>query len=218
MEFITLRKLLLAAGMLLALPVVSAEMTTPSMLSNTCAGCHGEGGNSQGPATPGIAGLSRNYIISAMLAYKHGDDDAAIEEALASNDGIDPDNFEVMSRTSTIMNRIAGGYSMPEIVVLAEYFSAMPYISHAQPADAGLVSEGERLHEKNCEKCHEDGGSYSEDDVGILAGQWQPYLHNAMADFRGGDRMMPKKMKAKLKDLSDDQVKALIAFYASQGK
>ena len=70
MEFITLRKLLLAAGMLLALPVVSAEMATPSMLSNTCAGCHGEGGNSQGPATPGIAGLSKNSPSSMALVTR----------------------------------------------------------------------------------------------------------------------------------------------------
>lgn len=219
MGSITLRNLLMAAGLLVAMPAMSAGMATPSMLANTCAGCHGDGGNSRGPATPGIAGMSKNYIINAMLAYKHGDDEGAIEEALASiSDVVDVDDLDVLPRASTIMNQIAGGYTAAEIIAMSEYFSAQPYVAHAQPADAALVKAGERLHEKNCEKCHEDGGSYSEDDVGILAGQWTAYLQNSLADFRGGDRAMPKKMKAKLKDLSDDDVNALIAYYAGQGK
>jgi len=219
MGSITLRNLLVAAGLLLAAPVVSAGMATPSMLANTCAGCHGDGGNSRGPATPGIAGLSKNYIINAMLAYKHGDDEAAIEESIDSISAVvDADDLDVLPRASTIMNQIASGYTAEEIVAMADYFSVQSYVAHAQQPDAALVKAGERLHEKNCEKCHEDGGSYSEDDVGILAGQWTAYLQNSLADFRGGDRAMPKKMKAKLKDLSDDDVNALIAYYASQGK
>ena len=41
---------------------------------------------------------------------------------------------------------------------------------------------------------------------------------SAMADFRAGDRKMPKKMAAKVKDLGDDDFKALIQYYGSQQK
>ena len=50
----------------------------------------------------------------------------------------------------------------------------------------------------------------------MLAGQWAPYLHYVMADFRSGRSPMPKKMKRKVEKLNDDEINALINFYASQ--
>jgi len=41
--------------------------------ANTCAGCHGTGGASVGPASPTIAGKSAVYINDVMAAYKSGD-------------------------------------------------------------------------------------------------------------------------------------------------
>ncbi|HMM53316.1 MAG TPA: hypothetical protein PKD87_17125, partial [Burkholderiaceae bacterium] len=66
-----------------------------------------------------------------------------------------------------------------------------------------------------CEKCHENGGRKG-DGSGILAGQWIPYLKDAITDFNGGHRDMPKKMRAKMKELNDKDFEALVHFYASQ--
>lgn len=218
MGYDTLRKSLLAAGLLLAMPVMAGGMATPSMLSNTCAGCHGEDGRSRGPATPSIGGLSKNYIIGAMLAYKHGDDVDAMEAAIAANsDVLDPDMFEALPRTGTIMSRIAKGYSDKEIIAIAGHFSALKFKGNAQAGDAALVARGAKVHDKRCEKCHEEGGSFSEDDVGLLAGQWKPYLSYTLADLRAGDRKMPKKMAAKMKKLQDGDREALVEYYGSQG-
>lgn len=168
-----------------------------TMLSNTCAGCHGTNGASGGPATPTIAGLSTEYFIEVMQAFKAN---------------------EV---PSTIMTRIAKGYSDAEFKAMAEYFGKKPFVkAKGQKFDAKMAATGAKIHEKYCEKCHADGGTKAEDDSGILAGQWSPYVRWTMADFLGGDREMTKKMKKKVTKLTekygDKGFEALYHFYASQ--
>jgi sulfide dehydrogenase cytochrome subunit len=47
------------------------------------------------------------------------------------------------------------------------------------------------------------------------AGQWIPYLEQAFDEFHTGKRPMSKKMKDKMAQLDQNDVKALIQFYAS---
>lgn len=204
---------------LLYLNTAHAEGTaSPSMLSNTCLGCHGPSGISDGPATPTISGMSEIYIIGAMLAYKFGDDEDKAEEAIEA----DPDleDVEYFPRVSTVMNRIAQGYSVEEIKIIAKHFAEMPFQEAKQDTDSGQAKTGEKRHDKYCEKCHEDGGRSAEDDAGVLAGQWMPYLVYTMADFADGDRAMPKKMKKKMEEMheahKDEATAELIQFYGSQ--
>ena len=175
---------------------VFAATPSASMLANTCAGCHGPNGSSMGPATPTIAGISKDYFIETMEEYISGE------------------------RPATVMSRIAKGYTKEEIKLMAEYFSKQPFVRQAQKYDAQKARFGKKLHKKYCEKCHEDGGTSSEDDAGILAGQWERYLRYAMEDFTRGDREMTKKMKKKVKSLraeyGDEGLDALIHFYISQ--
>ena len=190
-----LQSMLVVGGLSLG---ASALAATPSaeMLGNTCAGGHGTDGSSHGPATPSIAGISSEYFIDAMKAYKDG------------------------SRPATIMTRIAKGYSEEEIKLMAGFFAGKKMQRIDQPHDAKLAKSGAKLHEKYCEKCHEDGGRSSEDDAGILAGQMAPYLTYTLNDMRSGARDMPKKMKKKVEELDakygDKGVNALINYYASQ--
>jgi sulfide dehydrogenase cytochrome subunit len=189
------------------------------MLSNTCFGCHGPEGVSEGPATPTIAGMAKSYFINAMLAYKYAGEegrDAKLAETI-SKLKLDPDEIDVLDRKSTVMTRIAQGYSDDEILALAEFFSSKPFKGVAQKADAKLVKEGEKVHKKQCEKCHEDNGHKS-DGAGRMAGQWMPYLEFTLADFLSADkhRVMPKKMAEKAKNLTPDEIKAVIHFYGSQ--
>lgn len=175
---------------------VFAEIPSAAMLGNTCAGCHGTHGSSHGPATPSIAGISSEYFIEAMKAYKNGE------------------------RPATIMDRIAKGYTEEEVKLMAEFFSKQKMERQPQEVDAAMAKTGMKLHEKYCEKCHSDGGSSTDDDAGILAGQWTPYLHYTMNDFLDGKREMPKKMKKKVEQLQgkggDDAINALIQYYGSQ--
>jgi sulfide dehydrogenase cytochrome subunit len=176
--------------------IAVAELPTAAMLANTCAGCHGTNGSSVGPASPTIAGISRDYFIESMKAYQSGD------------------------RLSTIMQRIAKGYSEAEIELMADYFSKQSFIRHKQEHDVKQADLGRRLHKKYCEKCHEDDGRTADDDSSILAGQWAAYLRFCMQDFINGDRPMEKKKQQRVQELQTDHgdkgVEALIQFYASQ--
>ena len=177
-----------------------AQAATPSaaMLANTCAGCHGTNGSSVGPASPTIAGISKAYFIETMEAYKSGE------------------------RPSTIMTRIAKGYTDEEIKLMAGFFSKQKFVRQSQKFDQQKAGKGKKLHKKYCEKCHENGGRSSEDDAGILAGQWAPYLVYTMEDFTNGSRPMEKKMKKKLsamqKKHGDKGINDLIHYYSSQNK
>ncbi len=73
-----------------------------TILANTCAGCHGPNGISNGPLTPSIAGLPKSYISKSMYDFATG------------------------KRPSTVMQRIAKGYTDADIKALSEYFSKLP--------------------------------------------------------------------------------------------
>jgi sulfide dehydrogenase cytochrome subunit len=201
MAYNTLKKALIGALALSASSAVLAADEKPlmtgasaSMLANTCAGCHGTNGASSGPASPSISGISAVYFEEIMVGFKSGE------------------------IPSTIMGRIAEGYSDDEIRAMGEYYSKQPFVKANQSFDKALADKGAKLHDKYCEKCHADGGASAEDDSGILLGQLTPYLHYTLADFKAGDREMSKKMKKKVNQLmkkeGDAGFEALLNFYA----
>jgi len=187
----------LAGGVALT-GVALSETPSASMLANSCAGCHGTNGSSVGPASPTIAGISVDYFIETMDEYKSG------------------------KRPSTIMGRIAKGYTEEEVKLMADFFAKQPFVRIAQEYDSKQAKKGARLHKKYCEKCHEDGGRSSEDDAGILAGQWVPYIRYTMDDFTSGKREMTKKMKKKVKKMEEavgkDGMEQLMHYYGSLDK
>jgi cytochrome c553 len=99
-----MRSLLLTAvltsvlGAGLAGKPAQADSMNMTMLANPCAGCHGTDGNSKG-GMPSIAGKSVRFITSALKDFRDG------------------------NRTSTVMQRIAKGYSDAQIEELAKYYS-----------------------------------------------------------------------------------------------
>jgi sulfide dehydrogenase cytochrome subunit len=182
----------------ISLPVLAEEaIPTGVMLANNCTGCHGSDGASNGPSIPSIGGLSADYFISIMEAYRNG------------------------AAYSTIMGRIVKGYSEKEVEAMAKYYAEKSFVGSKQDTNAKLVKQGATLHQKYCETCHEDNGSESE-DAGVLAGQWKPYLEWAITDFKDKAREVDKKMLKQLdKALSksgDSGIGALANFYAAQKK
>jgi sulfide dehydrogenase cytochrome subunit len=165
------------------------------MLASTCAGCHGTNGASKGPATPSIAGLEEEYFVGVMNAYKSGE------------------------RWSTIMGRIAKGYSDEDIAAIAKHYSQMPFKPTLKQTAAN--DTGAQLHEEYCEKCHEDGATSSEDIV--LAGQLTPYMNWTMWDYANGVNKIPEKKMAKAFEEmraahGDKSITDLVGFYGSRSK
>jgi len=183
--------ILMGSGLMLAATQLTAA-PSGTMLADTCAGCHGTDGASTGPAIPSIAGLSETYMVDTMKAFKSGE------------------------RHSTVMGRIAKGYSEEEFALMATVFARQPVAMTMQTTDPAKVAAGKKLHKKNCAKCHDENGSLADDDAGILASQWAPYLKYSLMDTHAGTRSMPKKMTKKVKALSDADIDALVHFYASQ--
>lgn len=164
-------------------------------LSYTCAGCHGTNGASTGPATPSLAGMSSTYIEDSMKDFKEGE------------------------RESTIMTRIAKGYSDDDFVKMGKFFADQK--AHvAKQSASGMSKKGAKIHKKYCEKCHSENGSLADDDSGFLTGQWTPYIKYSLEDVMDGTRDTGKKMKKKLgkahEKYGDDLLPALLDFYASQ--
>jgi sulfide dehydrogenase cytochrome subunit len=183
---------ILGSGLLLGATHLSAAGPTATMLADTCVGCHGPEGSSVGPAIPSIAGMSAEYFNTTMQEYKKD------------------------ARHGTVMNRIAKGYSDEEIALMADYFAKQEFIRYPQKLDAAQVEAGAKLYEDSCSKCHDEKGALADDDAGILAGQWMPYLTYSMQDFTSGKREMPKKMRKKVEKLSSSELDAVLQFFASQ--
>ena len=94
-----LQTALFACGLVFTAAASAGGGASGSMLGNTCAGCHGTDGASVGPA-PTIGGMSAEYLAETMKGFRSGD------------------------IRSTIMTRIAKGYSDDDIDAMAKYFAS----------------------------------------------------------------------------------------------
>lgn len=181
--------LALAAGI-----PAGAAPRSGQMLANTCAGCHGTNGHSAGDVMPSLAGMNKRYLHKAMLDFQSG------------------------ARASTVMGRIARGYSEQEIAAMAAFFSGQDWRKAPASVDPELASAGEEIHDAQCESCHADDGQSSKEEIPRLAGQWQPYLYLQLRDMHDIDfqGVQPLKMRQRVQKLSQEELEALSHFYASQ--
>lgn len=175
-------------------PDTNEPVMTASLAAN-CATCHGTGGVSSGPATPGLGGMGKQYLGKVLADYQSG------------------------SRASTVMGRIAKGYSADEISRLAEFFSQQPFAAAVQDTDATQVARGKGLHTQYCASCHTANGK----DVSLtgtrLAGQWKPYMQHTLKDYAANRSQTNTQMAEAMRTLyateGDDGIAALTEFYAS---
>ncbi len=182
-----------------AAPTTAAKpaqaIRSPDILANTCAGCHGTNGQSAGDSMPSLAGLDERYFYKTMKDFQSG------------------------ARPSTIMGRLAKGYSDNEMKGMADFFAGQPWFNAKVEVDKKLAAEGKKLHMDHCESCHEQGGTVSGNkDTPRIAGQWRPYLLNLLTDLHtiGRSSTQPIKMRQRIQKLSQEELEALSHYYASQ--
>lgn len=170
-----------------------------------CEGCHGDGGVSQWTDVPTIAGLPEFTHGDALYVFR--------DEARPCSES----NYRQGDTSkSTTMCAVAAQLSDDQIDEIAAYYAEMDFVPAKQEFDAALAAAGKAVHGDKCEKCHSDGGTNPEDEAGILGGQWMGYMEATFAEYLAGEREQPKSMEDKLNELSEDDVKALLHFYASQ--
>lgn len=194
------RKLRIHFCALLLAGIAAPLLAAPPEAAKGCHDCHGDNGVSTKPEYPTIAGMSEFYLEGQMQAYQK-----------------DQRPCTRLKDDKTDMCEVAKKLSAAQVTEVATYFAGLKFAAAKQTVDSALAAKGKSLHAANCETCHTDGGSVPDDDAGILAGQWKPYLLTAMKEYHSGKRIEPKKMKPKTEPLSDDDVKALVEFYASEG-
>jgi sulfide dehydrogenase cytochrome subunit len=193
------------SAMLSGFVIPNASATDIGALIEFCSDCHGQDGISTESDVPIIGGFSEQYLLDSMIAYIDKDRPCPeTEYREGDNKG-----------SKTDMCKIAEELSEENIEEIAEFYASKEFVPAKQTFDPGKAASAAKIHEANCEKCHEDGGSSPDGDSGILAGQWTPYLKSALKAFTSGDREMPERMQPKMEKLSDTDIEALLHYYGS---
>jgi len=202
---IRLTSTLALGAMLSGLVVFEISAADIGKLTQSCTDCHGKDGVSSESDIPIIAGFSEQYMLDSMAIYKDEERPCLETEYRAGEN----------KGSKTDMCEIANDLSDEEVEEIAEFYASKKFVAAKQTTDPEKAARGEKIHEASCEKCHEDGGRSSEDDAGILAGQWMSYLEQSFKDYAAGDRAQAKKMKPKMEKLDGTDTENLIHYYGS---
>lgn len=109
MSLLAVSRCLLAAlacvwfGTASAEPAEAQTLLRVKSLAATCAHCHGTAGLAVDDSdVPGLVGLQASYIVEQMKAFRSG------------------------TRTATVMQQLAKGFSDKQVEQIAAYFAAQP--------------------------------------------------------------------------------------------
>lgn len=195
--------------LLLLVGVVFASAGQPQSIESltvTCDGCHGDQGVSRWTDMPTIAGIDAFTHSNALYEFR---DEArpCLESEFRQGD---------TSRAPTTMCAVVADLTDEQIEALATHYAGLPFVAADQPFEPALVEAGKAVHDKRCARCHSDGGTNPEDEASILGGQRMGYLRRAFEEYTAGEREQLDKMQLAMDALSEQDVEALLQYYASQ--
>jgi sulfide dehydrogenase cytochrome subunit len=190
-------------GLAAATAALGADGAT---VAEQCIACHGKNGASNEAAIPIIGGYSAKYIVESMRNFKK-----KIRTCAEVTIPTGP-----KKGTKSDMCKVVADLSDADVEAVAKHLSGQKFVRAKQPFDAAKAQRGSSVYKLRCEKCHENNGSSPDEDNGILAGQWTPYLRDQLAGFRTGKRPLDDKMKLRLDKVGKDEEEALLHFFASQ--
>jgi cytochrome c553 len=160
----------------------------------TCAGCHGIRGYSNTfptYAVPKLGGQYADYLVAALKAYQNG------------------------SRKHGSMEGNTVSMSEQDIQDIAAYLSRFRSITENN-AVTGNAQAGKTKAE-TCGSCHGEDGNSQDPNNPRLAAQYESYLVKALHDYKSGARKNAI-MSGMVGSLSEQDIKDIAAFYASQKK
>jgi len=158
------------------------------ILAGNCIACHGKQGNSTSPGVPSLSSLSPKYFINALFEYRDG------------------------KRKHQMMASFANAIDRSQADKLAYYFYTQPR-SAREPQSQPIKPEVPLL--ATCNGCHGDFGQGDKPTIPSIAAQDPDYLQSALLGYRNGRREQAD-MQENTKELSDETIKQLAAFYAAQ--
>lgn len=198
----TVRVGLFTLFFILASPAMAADTET---LKAECDACHGPLGVSTNPKVPIIAGQTPEFLAKTLRGFQMWDR-PCVKFTYESGP---------KAGTKTDMCKLAASLADEDIAALSEWYAAQAFVPVKQDFDPELAAAGEALHAKDCEKCHEQGGSLASRGP-RLAGQWTPYLASSIKFVPTGEYMCPPMMERKVAGFSKEQTTQLLNYYASQ--
>ncbi len=190
---------LLVPALLVASQAFSdAAAEKPSTVVEICIVCHGMDGSGVGfDDVPIIAGTPATHIEEAIYAYQDETRRCVNEPAMC-----------------VAVERL----TEEEVAEAADHYAAMPRISSEEEFNKHLATAGEKLHAAHCSDCHlHPKDKNVQNALGIpLHGQRTKYLKLALDAYLDGGRLsLIPLMAEKLALLDEDDVEALIHYYAS---
>jgi cytochrome c553 len=179
-----------------------ADLDSVQRAVHVCASCHGEGGRSDKPLIPSLAGQMRDYTVRQLK------------------------DFRSQSRSETDIQAYMWGISAllsdEQIEGFADYYAAQAP-APGRPGQPGLVALGKRVYEKGlpdkgvlpCKQCH---GDNAEGAAGFprLAGQRAAYVYKQLQAFRTPLRPHGVVMKNEIAAMTPQQLKAVAAYVQSR--
>jgi sulfide dehydrogenase cytochrome subunit len=193
-----------AALLMPSAPASAADGAT--IAEQKCFQCHGKGGASADSSIPIIGGYSSKYIVDSFKLFKKKDRHCA-EVAIVSG----PKKGQ-----KSDMCKVSADLSDADVDAVAKYFASQKFVRAKQPFDAAKAAKAVPVYKLRCEKCHENNGASPDEDNGILAGQWMPYMRDQLVYFRTGKRPIDDKMKQRLDKVTKEEEDLLLHFFASQ--
>jgi cytochrome c553 len=169
------------------------DIAQGELLADTCKGCHAVDSYTNVYPTyhvPRLAGQSAGYLATALTLYRDGD------------------------RDHPTMTAQSASFSDQEIQDIAAYLAAA-----GGQLDAARKSSGEApAAAAVCAACHGAAGVSLIPANPSLAGQHLDYMEQAIKQYESGARKGPNAiaMRAQLGTVSDDDLAAILEFYAAQ--
>jgi len=196
----------LAAAALMMVGASARAADGATIAEQQCFQCHGKGGASADSSIPIIGGYSSKYIVDSFKLFKKKERHCA-EVAIVSG----PKKGQ-----KSDMCKVSADLSDADVNEVAKYFAAQKFVRAKQPFDAAKAAKAVPVYKLRCEKCHENNGASPDEDNGILAGQWMPYMRDQLVYFRTGKRPIDDKMKQRLDKVTKEEEELLLHFFASQ--
>lgn len=154
----------------------------------TCAGCHGEHGNSEQANVPSLAGQNAQYIMNALNAYSKA------------------------TRQQADMQKVVKDLKPADIVNVAAYYAIQtPGKPKISPPENPIELSAK------CDRCHGVNGFSAVLDIPRIGGQIESYLVKSLTAYKRSKRTN-SAMHAMSDVLSNLEIRAIAHYYAQQSK
>lgn len=180
----------------------SAQGATVLRARHVCIACHGEGGRSENPTMPSLAGQTREYLVAQLKDFR-----AQIR--------VEPGTRGYMWGISALLDD-------DTIQGLAAYYAAQKP-APGKTGDPALIQAGRTIFTNGlpdrgvraCASCHGESAEGAK-VFPRLAGQHAPYIVTQLKDFGTALRPHALVMRAEAQSLTADEMRAVAEYVQSR--